>query len=166
MAKFRFHIAKARVGNSDVFLVKAVARVSADNVVSGSHYGFPASLQTEENHAELMKVQLIKAAKKNMAKYRNVIVTLSDTVEKLYYNDGNFIFMDEFLDECDDLNQKPPTAESRTSTGSNDTQHMPALPDRIKELELKLERSFAIGEFDGKSDSANYLNKFEAECER
>ena len=85
--------------------------------------------------------------------------------------------MDEFLDECDDLNQKPPTAESRTSTGSNDTQHMPALLDRIKELELKLEAKnritvkkakdhFAIGEFDGKSDGADYLKKFEAECER
>lgn len=180
MPKFRFHIARTTVSKTDIYLVKSVALVSDSNELIGQHYSFPLSLQPEENHTELMNLSVIKAAKKNMKNYRNVVVTLPEAKMRLYYDDGNFIFGGEFLDECEDPSTRSAPGQANSNSNRNDTaagDELTKMLTRIRELELKLDAKnrisvkrardhFAIGEFDGKGDGADYLKKFEAECDR
>ena len=188
MPKFRFHITKTMLGNTEVHMIQTVALVDDNNVLIGRHHRFPANLQPIQNHPELAKLPLIKSRLKNLVNYGNVSITLPDDELNLYYNDGNFIFKDNFLDECEDPNEKlrassaaasafAASSSAASSNNSNAAGNLGQLLERIKELESKLDTkkkttvkkardNFAISEFDGKGDGADYLKKFETECDR
>ena len=155
---------------------------SLNGVPTGEYHAFPPTSQAARLHPELMAKSVVKSQLKGIASLRNIAVSLNDAEQKLYLDDeGNFSFKDEPLEECDDPNERREqlraglnaAAKSSGAYGSSER----LMQKRIDELEAKLNEksrmsikkakdNFAIGEFDGKTNGADYLVKFERECER
>ena len=177
MPQYKFHFKKETVAaGSTSISVKTIVR-STRGIPDGVYHAFPKQLQGIDQHTELLQIGTIKSQLTSIANLRNIAVTLKEPVESLYVDgEGNFVFKNTPLDECDDPNiqerkQPQPTGvESPNGTVAD-------LMKRIRELEslqretnrMSIKRAkdhFAIGDFDGKTDGAEYLVKFESECQR
>ena len=168
--KFVFRIETA-ADESKVIRVKSIVRSSRGNAV-GEHHAFPRSLQDAALHKELMGKTTIEKNLRGITKYRSIAVTLADSEARRYTDEeGNFEFQGVALDECEDPIDAVRKAPVQPANNYG------YLLSKIRELEAKLgeqeektlknaREKFAIREFDGTTAGAEYLTKFEAECER
>ncbi|EFN70398.1 hypothetical protein EAG_00597, partial [Camponotus floridanus] len=65
---------------------------------------FPANKQTSDKHEQLFENPIVKNVVKSLKvrnKFRNVVLTLSKELEKIYLDtEGNVVFHDEYLEEA------------------------------------------------------------------
>lgn len=185
MPQFKFHF---RQEDKKIF-VKTIVR-SRNGEPTGEFHAFPKTKEAAALHAELMAKPIVKSQLKGISNLRNIAVTLTDAEAELYTDEeGNFSFKDEPLEECADPNEElraaKATAAAATANANKplqDLNYSPNAPDlamqkKIEDLEAKLNEkhrmsikkakdNFAIGDFDGKTNGADYLIKFEKECDR
>ena len=164
--KVRIHLKKEEIEGSLVNSIKSIKLIS-DNLV----YAFPEEHQGEKSHKELSQITLIKSAFKSMSKeghFRNVNITLSDEIKKLYIDeDNNFIFKDFFLEESTE-GSLDSSIRSRIDEDKTDTLNNLDLEIKRKEnILLDIEKKFNLNKFYGiQQNAAEWLKFFEIECER
>ena len=153
-------VVKAKSTGDLVYCVDTIKRPD-----EGIKYSIPRDKQPEKFHPGLFALPALMNAKKNMVKighYRNLRVSLKGDLIKMYLDeDGNFVFLDFYLEECSDAPSKPKasandsTAIETQSSGDG------------KDYELKhVEKKFLIEKFNGKQNASEWLDSFKAECAR
>lgn len=167
--KIRFQ--KTEEKNKLVTLVQTIKNIDEDMV-----YKFPCEVQHERYHSELFTISTVLNGTKSMAKvgqYRNLIVSLPDTITSLYLDhEGNFVFNDFYLEELSSDTQL--VTSIRDNCDNNGTAELLRLINNlqsklaVRESSLNdIEKKFILEKFNGKQQNAKeWLTNFEKECER
>ncbi|KAK7601171.1 hypothetical protein V9T40_008612 [Parthenolecanium corni] len=163
MAKFQFYFYLDGIDKTTFPALKRIRRVGED-----TWYGFPADLQKTLLHAELVKIPTVKnaiASMRSRGSFRNISITMSDDLRKVYADDdGNFVFNDFVLGEV----QLAPTPASSDSTKLDS---MVSCLERIaapKQESIKeILRHLLIEKFTSKNKNVeSWCNRFEKESLR
>ncbi|KAK7591002.1 hypothetical protein V9T40_002615 [Parthenolecanium corni] len=98
MAKFQIFICLEGTDKTTFPVIKRIRRVGED-----TWYGFPEDLQKASQHTDLVKLPTVKnaiASMKGRGSFRNIVLSLSDDLQKMYTDDdGNFVCNDYVLGE-------------------------------------------------------------------
>lgn len=149
-AKFHF-IAEAMDARSTVVKVKTIQLVGQSEI-----FQFPCELQTSTEHVELFKVSVVKGVVKSLKtrnKFRNVVITLSEELQKIYLDyEGNVVFHEYYLEEA--------------QATSLPLVNLPNPLPQDKPVH-SISKSMVIDKFNGeKSNAKTWLNLFVTECKR
>ncbi len=124
-------------------------------------YVFPSDLQSISKHTELYEILVIKSGIKSLTRrgqYRNLKVTLPDTVASLYFDaEKNVCFKGNYLDKFvpPDKNQRLPPQSQGQAT------------QKKKKSLTSLVKDMALEKFSMKSqNAAMWVTLFEKECVR
>ena len=141
-------------------------------------YEFPLKYQDVMQHVELIQLPIILSGIKVIdkpSKYRKLALKLTDELKAVYFDDmDNMIFKDHLLEEMQPTTDQ---AISKTQSDPHTSTDDVMLMNRIKDLELKLERredlnvkdverKFNLDKFNKKMNVTDWTNDFEAECAR
>ena len=169
--KFKIESVKCSDGS------KALAVRTMQPIEAQVTYAFPTNLQLEKYHGDLFKIGTVKNGVNGLVNYRNLIVTLSDELEKLYFDgDGNAMFKGVYLDETS-VGSKPPS-DSKSSNGLDGDlgdklmkilQKLSEKPedDHQKQPDLNnIDSRMCLARFNGRQSATEWLNCFQEECKR
>lgn len=151
--KVRFTIlAEATTSKTSVLVVQSLQIDGEDEI-----YLFPKEKHLLTSHTELAKLPAIKSAAKSIksrGQFRRVLVTLSEDIKKMYFDDeGNPVYEDWFLEESMSKDVLP-------------------IPDKAEASEKKrslqsITKDMVVEKFtDTKQNAGVWLRTFVAECDR
>ena len=147
-AKFQFISESGTDSKSTIVKVKTIQLVNQEEC-----YLFPKDKRTSDQHKQLFNTTVVKNVVKSLKtrnKFRNVVVTLTQDLQKIYLDEeGNVVFHDEYLEED-------------TPTQVNITK-----PDITERSSRSLAKDMVIGKFNGENFKATtWVSMFVQECAR
>lgn len=155
--KVKFHVTCESLGSSSGGKTTIRKFKTMSIVGESTKYVFPEHLQPSAMHSELVKLQSVKSVLAQLdarGKFRNIMVTLTEDLKKLYFDpDENPCFSDVYLAET------APSGAVPAVQVSTETQRMPSLKTLVKDM--------VVEKYAGKSrNAASWLSQFEKECLR
>ncbi|XP_058801854.1 uncharacterized protein LOC131670346 [Phymastichus coffea] len=152
-AKFYFVSETGADSKSTIIKVKRIQLLDHEE-----SFLFPENKQTSAQHEQLFEDKIVKNVFKSLKvrnKFRNVIITLSDGLEKIYLDtEGNVVLYDEYLEE---VNTAQESSVNSVSTATTSLERKPS----------SLVKDIVIKKFNGDNTNANaWINLFIQECNR
>lgn len=118
---------------------------------------FPADKQTSAQHRQLFENPIVKNVVKSLKtrnKFRNIMLSLSDELQKIYLDiEGNVVFYDEYLEEFTSVQESVSNVNKETLIFERKTSSL--LKDMV------------IEKFNGENQNVNvWIRLFIQECDR
>lgn len=150
-AKFHFVSEAGADTRSTVVKVKRIQLLGREE-----SFLFPADKQTSAQHGKLFGNPIVQNVVKSLKvrnKFRNVVLTLSEDLQKIYLDtEGNVVLYDEYLEEAN-IEQESRLNEQSTIT--------------IERKTSALIKDIVIEKFDNENINASaWINLFVQECDR